>query len=282
MATPTTFAAKSLAWTGFFLGFALGGFFDGILLHQILQWHHLLSNVDAAQDMRVQIMADGLFHALMYVIAAVALVQLWRRRSVLNAPDAGCVLWGMALAGFGGWHIIDAVLSHWVTGIHRIKVDSPQPLRWDLAWFVAFGVLPALAGWWLQRKKGPGAGSGSSPPGSRRGRQAAASLGLAALMAGPIAALPSGQNDQVTVLFAPGVSPGQAFNALARVDARVLWADPSGGMWAVAMPNPSAAWGLYRDGAMLVSQSGLALGCFNWIRAAKEVRPAATGSKAAA
>lgn len=25
------------------LGFALGGFFDGILLHQILQWHHLLS-----------------------------------------------------------------------------------------------------------------------------------------------------------------------------------------------------------------------------------------------
>src|SRR5690606_18965301 len=34
-------------WTrwGTVLGFALGGFFDGILLHQILQWHHLLSLV---------------------------------------------------------------------------------------------------------------------------------------------------------------------------------------------------------------------------------------------
>ena len=29
------------------LGFALGGFFDGIVLHQVLQWHHLLSAVDA-------------------------------------------------------------------------------------------------------------------------------------------------------------------------------------------------------------------------------------------
>jgi uncharacterized membrane protein len=25
---------------GIFLGLGLGGFFDGIVLHQILQWHH--------------------------------------------------------------------------------------------------------------------------------------------------------------------------------------------------------------------------------------------------
>ena len=30
---------------GLLLGFAMGGFFDGILLHQILQWHHLLSAI---------------------------------------------------------------------------------------------------------------------------------------------------------------------------------------------------------------------------------------------
>ena len=30
---------------GIFLGLGLGGFVDGILLHQILQWHHMLSNV---------------------------------------------------------------------------------------------------------------------------------------------------------------------------------------------------------------------------------------------
>src|SRR5687768_8252330 len=35
---------------GAVLGFALGGFFDGILLHQILQWHHLLSLVPGIDD----------------------------------------------------------------------------------------------------------------------------------------------------------------------------------------------------------------------------------------
>jgi uncharacterized membrane protein len=38
-----TGAEAGLPWL-ILLGFALGGFFDGILLHQILQWHHLLSS----------------------------------------------------------------------------------------------------------------------------------------------------------------------------------------------------------------------------------------------
>lgn len=71
----------------FTLGFALSGFFDGVLLHQILQWHHLLSLVDRpeVQALHVQILADGLFHALMYLIALVGLVWLWRSRGGLAA-----------------------------------------------------------------------------------------------------------------------------------------------------------------------------------------------------
>lgn len=63
------------------LGFALGGFFDGILLHQILQWHHLLSLVSGLSDIRLQILWDGYFHALMYVIAALGLWGLWHAHS---------------------------------------------------------------------------------------------------------------------------------------------------------------------------------------------------------
>lgn len=46
---------------GWLLGFALGGFFDGILLHQVLQWHHLLSALQGGpfDDLRVQLLADG-------------------------------------------------------------------------------------------------------------------------------------------------------------------------------------------------------------------------------
>lgn len=259
-----------LRWPAVLLGLALGGFFDGILLHQILQWHHLLSNVDAVRDLRMQVLADGVFHALMYVVAAVALVQLWHRRPALGQPGAGRTLWGHALIGFGGWHVLDAVLSHWLTGIHRIKVDSPQPLLWDLAWFVVFGLVPAALGWWgLRRPTGPGNGPGADVDrrDARAGRGAAGVLGLSALLAGPIAALPAGDADQVTVLFAPGISPAEAFNALARLDARVLWVDKAGGMWAVSLPEDAPAWSLYREGALLVSRSAVALGCLSWIRA---------------
>ena len=247
---------RSLRWAGLLIGLALGGFFDGILLHQILQWHHLLSNVDAVRDMRMQLLADGIFHALMYVIAAIGLALLWRGRHALAEAGTGRRLSATALLGFGAWHIVDGVLSHWVTGIHRIKVDSPTPLVWDLLWFVGFGVLPAVVGWWLLR------GTGTRDGGS--GRRAAAALGLSAVVAGPFAALPTAADPtQVVVLFAPGVSSGQAFNALAAVDARVVWVDRFGGLWAVRLDDPNRAWRLYRSGAMLVSNTAFSLGCIS-------------------
>jgi uncharacterized membrane protein len=74
-------------WAAYLLGFALGGFFDGILLHQILQWHHLLAGLQgsAFADIRIQVLADGLFHALMYVVAIIGLSALWRSRAELTA-----------------------------------------------------------------------------------------------------------------------------------------------------------------------------------------------------
>ncbi|WP_376097658.1 DUF2243 domain-containing protein [Roseomonas sp. CCTCC AB2023176] len=71
-----------LLLAGGVIGFALGGFFDGILLHQVLQWHHFLSLVQGAALRQIgnQILADGLFHVAVYAIAAVGLVLLWRAR----------------------------------------------------------------------------------------------------------------------------------------------------------------------------------------------------------
>ncbi|HLL49293.1 MAG TPA: DUF2243 domain-containing protein, partial [Thermomicrobiales bacterium] len=54
---------------GILLGLGLGGFFDGIVLHQLLQWHHLVSNVEffsptTVPGLRTNTFADGLFHAV--------------------------------------------------------------------------------------------------------------------------------------------------------------------------------------------------------------------------
>ncbi len=251
--------SRKLRWAGFLLGFSLGGFFDGILLHQVLQWHHLLSNVQAAalQDTRAQMLADGLFHVLMYFIAAWALYLLWKARADYSAAGADRLLWAQALIGFGAWHVVDSVFSHWITGIHRIRVDSPNPLFWDLLWFAVFGIVPLVIGWMMRRR---GGGDGG------RGRTAAAALAVAAVIAGPLAALPAGDTDQVMVMFRPGMEGAPAFNALASADARVLWVDRSGGLWAVSMPDPARSRDLYAHGALLVSNSAVAMGCFTWSR----------------
>src|SRR3712207_9328466 len=85
-------------WPGYVLGFALGGFFDGILLHQILQWHHLLSTINTG-DIRFQVAADGYFHALMYGVAAVGLWLLWASRNA-SGQASGRLLLAFILIGF--------------------------------------------------------------------------------------------------------------------------------------------------------------------------------------
>ncbi len=167
----------------------------------------------------------------MYFIAAWALYLLWKARADHTAPGAGRALWAQALVGFGVWHIVDSVFSHWITGIHRIRMDSPNPLFWDLLWFAVFGLMPLAIGWVMQRRGGGDDGG--------RGRTVAASLALAAVIAGPLAALPSGDSDQVVVMFRFGMEGAPAFDALGSVDARVLWADRSGGLWVVSLPDPA-------------------------------------------
>lgn len=258
MKIETTPDTRTLRAPAVLLGISLGGFFDGILLHQVLQWHHLLSNVEAVEDMRGQVLADGLFHVLMYLLAVVALAMLWKRRALLSCEGAGRRVWSCALIGFGAWHLVDAVLSHWILGIHRIRDDSPVPLVWDLLWFVVFGLLPVALGWLSSQRQGGG---------PRHGRAVTASLAVAAVIAAPLAALPSGDSDQLVVLFPPWMSAASAFGALSDADARVLWVDASGGVWAVTLADADARRRLYRNGALLVSNSPIAFGCLSWSKA---------------
>lgn len=152
-AASTSFS-RTFSWSGYALGLSIGGFFDGILLHQILQWHHLLSGVGnpAFDDIRLHILADGLFHLLMYVIGALGFALLFRARRELSQPRSGKLLIANGIIGFGLWHILDAVVAHWVTGVHRIKMDSEVPLLWDMIWFVAFGLIPLAIGWMMRPK----------------------------------------------------------------------------------------------------------------------------------
>jgi uncharacterized membrane protein len=255
---------RRLLIAGGILGVALGGFFDGILLHQILQWHHFLSLVpgEALRDLKNQIIADGAFHVLMYLVATLGLWLLWRARAGLSEVGAGRRLLGSVLLGFGVWQFIDVVVFHWIVGIHRIRVDVPEPLPWDIGWMVVFGLPAVLAGLWVYRRAGRG-----GPPAVGRGSAVAASVALLVLAAGPIAALPPPGVTATAVLFRPGIGAAEAFAAVAAIDGRVLWADPSGELLAIE-PSPGISpRRLYQHGALLVGTSALVAGCLAWSRA---------------
>lgn len=263
---------RAFTWAGYTLGFAMSGFFDGILLHQILQWHHLLSGIEggALGDLRLQVMADGAFHALMYVIAAIGMWLLYRSRDALSIANAPRHLLANFWIGFGVWHVVDAVLSHWITGIHRIRMDSPNPLLWDLIWLFLFGVIPLIVGIRMRKTStgaGPRAGAGPRGPGI------AASWVVAVLVGGSLlgAALNlfparAATIDTTTVVMRPGAAPSQLFAALEGSDARIVWTDAGGGVWVLSGAQAVDRLRLYRHGAMYVSGTAAPAGCSAWVR----------------
>ena len=245
--------------SGVLLGIAVGGFFDGILLHQVLQWHHLLSGLDGARgrDLRFQVLADGLFHAALYVVAAVGLWRLHRAARADGAPDARTL--GAALAvGFGIWHVADTLLSHWVLGIHRIRQDAANPLFWDVLWLVVFGLLPGLFGWRALRRGAPGSPRAPIPPGA---------LALVVMLGGAWAALPPPGDAPVLALYAPDTPPDRVMDGIEAAGGALVWFDARAGLWAVDLPEGAATTPLYDHGAVLVGRSAVAIGCFRWLAA---------------
>jgi uncharacterized membrane protein len=89
----------ALRLAGLLLGVGLGGFVDGIVLHQILQWHHLLTSegsypATTVAGLEANTLADGLFHAATWLAVALSLWLLWRRREATHEPVIGRTLVG--------------------------------------------------------------------------------------------------------------------------------------------------------------------------------------------
>ncbi len=141
---------------GVLLGLGLGGFFDGIVLHQLLQWHHMVSNVESfspetVPGLRINTLADGLFHAVTYIFTVLGVALLWR---ALRAGERGTArqLIGLALLGWGLFNDDEGIVDHLLLGIHHVNETVPreQWLWWDLA-FLLWGAAMIAAGWWLWR-----------------------------------------------------------------------------------------------------------------------------------
>jgi uncharacterized membrane protein len=151
--------AGYVAWVitrpSFILGLGLGGFIDGIVLHQVFQWHHMLTATgdhpsDTVAGLEANTLADGLFHLATWFLVAVAMAMLVRawQRGELAPPWRAHI--GMLLAGWGAFNVVEGLIDHELLGVHHVRDDLGGPLGWDLG-FLAFGVVLIAVGVGLAR-----------------------------------------------------------------------------------------------------------------------------------
>lgn len=148
-----TTSVKSIRTAGIFLGLGMGGFFDGIVLHQILQWHHLLTErypADSVENLQLNTLADGLFHALTYVFTAVGLFLLWRTVRQRHIPVSGQALAGAMLLGWGVFNVVEGMINHHLLQLHHVRSGSNE-VFWDVA-FLMWGGAMLIGGWLLMRR----------------------------------------------------------------------------------------------------------------------------------
>jgi uncharacterized membrane protein len=138
---------------GIVLGAGLGGFADGIALHQILQWHNMLSGwtpPNTLVDAKVNMTWDGIFHAAVWVLTLIGLAMLWKVGARRDVPWSGKTFVGSLLMGWGLFNVVEGIIDHQLLGVHHVYEYTANKLPWDLG-FLAFGVVLLLLGWTLIR-----------------------------------------------------------------------------------------------------------------------------------
>lgn len=125
------------------LGSGLGAFFDGIVFHQILQWHAMISNRLPPLELvasKVNMFWDGMFHLYCWIAVVVALAILVRELPKTAYPFARDVVAGSAIGGWGLFNVVEGLIDHHIAKFHHVHPGINQ-LAWDigfLMWGVAF------------------------------------------------------------------------------------------------------------------------------------------------
>ena len=148
--TNNNYNYQLLIVAGILLGLGQAGFFDGIVFHQLLQWHHMFTNIestDTVSGLELNTLGDGLFHLVDWLFTLAGLVVLWlaaiRDKVELSTP----VFIGAFCIGAGLFNVVEGILSHHLLQIHHVKPGAHQ-LAYDLG-FIGAGLLAIVIGWFI-------------------------------------------------------------------------------------------------------------------------------------
>jgi uncharacterized membrane protein len=146
--------AHKTSKAGIVIGIGLGGFVDGIVLHQIFQWHNMLSHQIppiSMENMKINMTADGVFHAFMWIVTLAGVFVLLRHAQRNLAMPAIVPFLGQLIFGWGIFNLVEGLINHQILGLHHVR-EVPDFLIYDLAFLAIGGIGLILLGWLMMRR----------------------------------------------------------------------------------------------------------------------------------
>ncbi|MDB4910747.1 MAG: hypothetical protein JWO39_1570 [Gemmatimonadetes bacterium] len=143
---------------GITIGLGLGGFVDGILLHQIAHWHNMGSSVLPPTTMDAlerNMVWDGYFHAVTWLLTLIGVYMLHSdARRGLGIPSARAFT-GQLITGWGIFNLIEGIIDHHILNLHHVR-DLPihVPVL-DWLFLLVGGLGFIVLGWLLARPSPP-------------------------------------------------------------------------------------------------------------------------------
>ncbi|MBT2680819.1 DUF2243 domain-containing protein [Bacillus sp. ISL-35] len=137
---------KNLFIAGLILGLGLLGAIDGIVFHQLLQWHHMV----LSDNIQLEIVTDGLFTALFSATLIWGGVKIFQDARKKELGTSWRIFLGGIYIGGGAFNIVEGIVDHHILQVHRVKPMAENPLMYDLA-FLAIGALLVVIGFMIKR-----------------------------------------------------------------------------------------------------------------------------------
>lgn len=138
---------KNLLIAAVILGLGLLGAIDGIVFHQLLQWHHMVDS----PNIRLEIITDGFFTAAFSALLIWGGIKIFKDARNSKLGSSWKLFIGGILIGGGIFNVVEGIVNHHILQVHRVRPLAENPLLYDLS-FLAIGIVLLLIGLMMKRR----------------------------------------------------------------------------------------------------------------------------------
>ncbi|PGZ90674.1 MULTISPECIES: DUF2243 domain-containing protein [unclassified Bacillus (in: firmicutes)] len=124
-------------WSGILFGLGLVAFFDEVVFHQLLHWHHFYDKSTTS----LGLISDGLFHAFSWFATIGSLfmfANLRRKKSLYIKRWIGGVLLGAGL-----FQLYDGTVQHKWLKLHQIRYNV-DIMPYDVTWNITASIMTLI------------------------------------------------------------------------------------------------------------------------------------------